>query len=58
MSKVNKLTNKIKMDELEVLNFEEQLILQKIKQQKKHYLNPQSKSFIHKFLKIKRVNNY
>lgn len=36
----------------DVLEFEEEMITNKIKKQKKKYLNPNAKAFIHKFLKM------
>ena len=44
--------NKINKDDLWF--FEENMILESIRKHKKHYLNPNAKAFIHKFLKNKR----
>ncbi len=46
------LLKKINKDDLWF--FEENMILDSIRKHKKHYLNPNAKAFIHKFLKIKR----
>lgn len=44
------MTNKY--NNIENVMYEEKLITEKQKKQKKHYLNPNAKSFVHKFLKV------
>lgn len=46
------LLRKINKDDL--CFFEESMILESLRKHKKHYLNPNAKAFIHKFLKNKR----
>lgn len=40
------------MNDLEAIELEERILTEKQKKQRKHYLNPKSKAFINKFLKI------
>lgn len=40
------------MKEIDFIDLEEQMIDEQERKEKKHYLNPQSKAFINKFLKV------
>lgn len=52
LSKIYKKGCGLIFNDDDVLEFEEEMITNKIKKQKKKYLNPNAKAFIHKFLKM------
>lgn len=51
LSKIYKKGCGLIFNDDDVLEFEEEMIMDKIKKQKKKYLNPNAKAFMHKFLK-------
>ena len=51
LSKIYKKGCGLIFNDDDVLEFEEEMIMDKIKKQRKKYLNPNAKAFMHKFLK-------
>ena len=52
LSKIYKKGCGLISSDYDVLEFEEEIINDKFKKQRKRYLNPNAKAFIHKFLKM------
>lgn len=52
LSKIYKKGYGLMFNDSDVLEFEEEMIMNKTKKQKKKYLNPNAKAFAHKFLKM------
>lgn len=52
LSKIYKKGCGLLLSDCDVLEFEEEMINDKSKKQRKRYLNPNAKAFVHKFLKM------